>query len=86
MTLTQQEYLKFWDEIGNRLKKVLPVNLPNPPTRSYYQLPIGISGFHFEWAFHGRPRSSFGVELHFEKGNAEANQIAFMKIEKLKSQ
>jgi hypothetical protein len=86
LTLTQQEYLKFYGEIGNRFKKIMSVNLPNPPTRSYYPIPIGISGFHFEWAFHGRPRSSFGVELHFEKGNAETNRLACTKIEKMKSQ
>ena len=26
-----------------------------------------LGGAHFEFAFHGKPRSSFAVELHFKK-------------------
>ena len=39
---------------------------------------------HFEWGFHGRPRSSFGVELHFEKGNKELNRGLLSACTKLK--
>lgn len=47
-------------------------------SKSYYAISTGLSGVHFEWAFHGRPRSSFGVELHFEKGNKEQNQAMIL--------
>jgi hypothetical protein len=86
LTLTQQGYLNFYNDVSSRFKKEIPVSLSTPTTRSYYQIPTGIGGFHFEWAFHGRPRSSFGVELHLEKGSAEINYSACSKIEKLKSQ
>ncbi len=46
-------------------------------------IPIG-RGVHFEWAFHGRPRSSFGVELHFEGGNKDWNVWALTEIVNLK--
>jgi hypothetical protein len=46
----------------------------------------GISGVHFEWGFHGRPRSSFGVELHFEKGSKDFNRTAIESLQPLKSE
>jgi len=84
-TLSQQEYLDFYNELINKLKAILPKQYPNPTPKSYYQIPTGISGVHYEWCFHGRPRSSFGVELHFEKGNKEFNKTAIDKIERLKT-
>ena len=86
LTLTQQGYLNFYKDVSTRFKNEIPVSLPNPSIRSYYQIPTGIGGIHFEWAFHGRPRSSLGVELHFEKGSQETNHSACSKIEKLKPQ
>ena len=86
LTLTQQGYQNFYKDISTRFKKEIPVSLPTPSTKSYFQIPTGMGGFHFEWAFHGRPRSSLGVELHFEKGSAEANQLACSKIEKIRLQ
>jgi len=59
--------------------------ISKPQPRAYYYISTGISGVHFEWGFHGRPRSSFSVQLHFEKGNKEYNQSACEKLEKLKS-
>ncbi len=73
-TLTQSEYFQFFSQCIELLKKKLPREYVPPTPRSIYQIPTGLSGVHFEWAFHGRPRSSFGVELHFEKGNKESNQ------------
>jgi len=84
-TLSQEEYLNFYNELISKLKSILPKQYPNPTPKSYYQVPTGIRGIHFEWAFHGRPRSSFGVELHFEKENKEFNKSAIDKIEKFKS-
>jgi len=85
LTLSQEEYLKFYTELAMKMKNKLPVSLSTPLPQAYYKIPTGISGFHFEWGFHGRPRSSFGVELHFEKGNKEYNQSACEKLERLKS-
>ena len=84
-TLSQEAYLDFYNELVNKLNSILPKRYPNPTPKSYYQIPTGLSSVHFEWGFHGRPRSSFGVELHFEKGNKEFNKTAIDKIEKLKT-
>ena len=73
-TLTQAEYVKFYGLCIEALKKRMPRDYAAPSSKSYYQIPTGMTGVHFEWAFHGRPRSSLGVELHFEKGNREQNQ------------
>jgi hypothetical protein len=43
-----------------------------------------LSGVHFEWAFHGRPRSSSAVELHFEKASKEQNQYLIAACGELK--
>jgi hypothetical protein len=84
ITVSQQEYIAFYRELITRLRTRVPVSLTDPPSKSYYQMPTGVSGFHFEWAFHGRPRNSFGVELHFEKGNKDVNQAALRKCELMK--
>jgi hypothetical protein len=89
-SLTHTEYLKFYSQCIEQLKKNYQFEYSPPAPKNLYQIPTGISGVHFEWAFHGRPRSSFGVELHFEKGNKDANQKLFSvfwaqrdKLEKL---
>lgn len=84
-TLSQEEYLNFYGELIEKLKTILPKQYPTPVPKSYYQIPTGISGVHFEWGFHGRPRSSFGVELHFEKGNKKFNENLIAKIEMKKT-
>jgi len=73
-SLTHTEYIQFFSECIELIKKKLQREYVPPGPRAYYQIPTGLSGVHFEWGFHGRPRSSFGVELHFEKGNKESNQ------------
>lgn len=42
--------------------------------RSWLGVPIGHSGIHLEWAFHGRPRNSFEVGLHFERAEQSENR------------
>jgi hypothetical protein len=84
-TLTQTEYVKFFSQCIDSLKKRLPRSYVAPSAKSYYQIPTGVSGVHFEWGFHGRPRSSLGVELHFEKGNKEQNQMLISTCAQLKS-
>jgi hypothetical protein len=61
------------------------MNYPDPKPWSYYQIQTGIPSVHFEWGFHGRPRSSFGVELHLEKGNKDYNTNAIEKLSHLKT-
>ncbi len=82
LTRTQEEYLKFYQELVSAIKEKIPISLPEPMPLLYYQIPTVISGVHFEWTFHGRPRSSFGVELHFEKGNKETNKNLLEEIKK----
>jgi len=84
-TLSQQEYLEFYRDMVEKLETKLKIGLPESTPRSYYQIPTGISSFHFEWAFHGRPRDSFGVELHFEKGNRKINEKVIDVLENMKS-
>jgi hypothetical protein len=84
-TLTQTEYVKFWSQCVESLKKRLPQEYVAASPKSYYQIPTGLGGVHFEWGFHGRPRSSLGVELHFEKGNKEQNQNFILACAQLKN-
>jgi len=83
-SLTQSEYVQFFSQCIELLKKTLSREYVTPTPRAYYQIPTGISGVHFEWGFHGRPRSSFGVELHFEKGNKESNRSLLSACTQLK--
>ena len=85
LTRTQEEYLKFFQELRHAMKDIIP-NLHEPYPKRYYSIPTGISRVHFEWCFHGRPRSSLGVELHFEKGNKEANRNLLKEMEKSKNE
>ncbi|HOT74070.1 MAG TPA: DUF4268 domain-containing protein [Anaerohalosphaeraceae bacterium] len=73
LTVSQQEYVKFWSKLKNEWNKRLGQTLPEPRPIAYYQIPSGTGGIHFEWGFQGRPRSRFGVELHFEKGTKDDN-------------
>jgi len=86
LTRTQEEYVKFYRELINNIKGKIPISLPAPKPMGYYQIPTGISAVHFEWGFHGRPRSSFGVELHFEKGNKETTRNLLKEMEKAKNE
>jgi len=70
---TQKEYLDFFSDIKQRLEARISIALPEPTPQSYYQIPVGKGAMHLEWAFHGCPRRSFGVELHFERRKRETN-------------
>jgi hypothetical protein len=84
LTRTQEEYVEFFEELINAVRDKIPISLPEPKPQGYFQIPTGVGGVHFEWGFHGRPRSSFGVELHFEKGDKESNKMLLKEMEKLK--
>lgn len=85
-TLTHTEYIHFFSVCVESLKKQLSLECASPTAKSYYQIQTGLSGVHFEWWFHSRPRSSFGVELHFEKpNNKEYNQGLLSKCAEVKA-
>ncbi|HOB54222.1 MAG TPA: DUF4268 domain-containing protein [Acidobacteriota bacterium] len=72
--LTQTEYVQFFSQCVEQIKKQIPRDYASPSPRNYYPISAGINGVHFEWGFHGRPRSSLGVELHFEKASKQENE------------
>jgi hypothetical protein len=87
ITETQQEYIQFYQRLIERFGKKLTLSLSQPKGTSYYMIPTGISGVHFEWAFHGRhKRNAFGVELHFEKGDKAQNSSMLTEFEKFKQE
>lgn len=79
-SLSQEEYLNFYKELVSKLQSIIPNHCPDPAPKYYYQIPAGVDRVHYEWIFRGRPRSSFGVELHFETGGKEFNKTAIAKI------
>lgn len=82
ITRSQQEYMDFFASVGQALAHRIGVSLPKPSGASYYRIPTAIPSIHFEWGFHGRPRSSFGVELHFEKGDKSRNMQYLQEMQK----
>jgi hypothetical protein len=86
ITQTQREYIEFYQRLAERFGKKLNLSLPQPRGDSYYKIPTGISGVSFEWCFHGRPRNSFGVELHFEKGDKAQSSSMLAEMEKFKQE
>jgi hypothetical protein len=85
MTVGKEEYLTFHKEIIRRLRTRISKPFKDPEPRSYYQIPTGITGLHFEWGFHGRPRHSFGVELHAESSDNNSNKENIKRLAGLKS-
>jgi len=79
ITVTQQEYLNFYKDISSRFYKAYKVPTKEPKGISYLQIPTPFGSTHYEWCFHGRPRNSFGVEIHFEKSDREKN-VQLMKM------
>jgi hypothetical protein len=82
--LAQAKYVQFYTQCIESLKMLVPREYTLPSSRSYYQIPTGIGRVHFEWWFHGRSRSSFGVELHCERGSKEQNQATIVACSQLK--
>jgi uncharacterized protein (TIGR02391 family) len=83
---TSQEYLEFYINLVNILKERVNLNLPKPQPKYFYSIPIRKGGIHFEWLFHGQPRNSFGVELHFEKSNINMNRKKVKEFFKYKEE
>lgn len=80
LTVTQEEYLRLFKELSYKLSKLLPISFREPRPIPYYQILTSIGSTHFEWTFHGRPRSSLGVEIHFEKGDKQKNSAVMNKL------
>lgn len=85
MTLTQEEYLKFYNDLVKRLNEFLPNKYSVPTPKSFYQIPTGVSGIHFEWLFRGRPRNRFQVALHLEKSDKKINAKIINSFQKIKT-
>lgn len=73
LTRTQKEYISFYSELIETIRNQIPVNFPIPIPKAYYQIPVDLSSTHFEWGFHGRGRTSFSVDLHFESSVGAIN-------------
>lgn len=83
----QEEYLRFYDDMLNRLKLKLP-NVTNQKAlpQAWCSIPVGISDIHLEWCITGRsPNRKFSVELHFERKNKEENEKLFEYFKNIKN-
>jgi len=84
LTQTEKDYLNFYGELLNEFKVRKPnVTQQKALPQSWLMMPIGHSGIHLEWAFHGRPRDNFEVGLHFEMGTLEENRKIFEFFKKI---
>jgi hypothetical protein len=83
LSSTEKEYIAFWTDLAERMNQILPLEYAPANPRSYYKIATGVPRIHYEWGFHGKPRSSFGVELHFENDKKEVNLKSLEQLEKL---
>lgn len=74
------ECTDLWRYLADQTRRLIPLRSSAPAPRHFHQIQTGIPGIHYEWSFHGRPRSSFAVELHFERGDKASNRAAFDKL------
>ncbi|MFH0849090.1 MAG: DUF4268 domain-containing protein, partial [archaeon] len=87
LTRTKKAYIEFYQELSKSIRERIPnISVSPAGPLSYLKIPTGIGGIHFEWGFHGQPRSSFGVELHFERANTDENKTLLKQMEPLKDQ
>ena len=79
LTQTQMEYQNFYSELLAKLRERLPgITRQKAYHQNFLGVPIGYSGIHLEWAFHGvGRRDSFEVGLHFERQSQEENKRLF---------
>jgi len=80
ISVSRQEYFDFYNDITKKLNQKVSIPLKEPTPQSYYQIATGLSSIHYEWGFHGRPRTSFGVELHMERGDKKYNSQLMRKL------
>ena len=81
LTPTQIEYQNFYGELLANLRERLPgITQQKALPQNLLKVPVGHSGVHLEWAFHGvgvGRRDSFEVGLHFERQSQEENKRLF---------
>jgi len=80
LTQTQTEYQNFYSELLAKLRERLPEIRTREKAypQNFLGVPIGYTGIHLEWAFHGvGRRDSFEVGLHFERQSQEENKQLF---------
>jgi hypothetical protein len=79
LTPTQIEYQNFYGELLANLRERLPgITQQKAPPQNLLKVPVGHSGVHLEWAFHGvGRRDSFEVGLHFERQSQDENKQLF---------
>jgi len=79
LTQTQMEYQNFYSDLLAKLREILPeITKQKAYPQNWLEVPIGHSGIHLEWAFHGvGRRDSFEVGLHFERQLQEENKRLF---------
>jgi hypothetical protein len=82
LTRTQEQYQAFFRDAIHALQDKVTVTLGEPLPRSRYKIPTGVARTHYEWAFHGTPRGSLGVELHFEHSSKGSNIAALQQLDK----
>jgi len=76
------EYKSFFEKVQSKFLAQCPESKAGTVSgRSYHQIPTGISGLHCEWGFHGRPRNSVGIELHFECREAASNKARLAHLQ-----
>ncbi len=75
------EYIKFWTDLIVKMEKILPISYHTPNSIYFYQISIGVKGIHLEWLYRSYPKTSLGVELHFELDTKERNLNAIKKCE-----
>lgn len=83
LTETQKEYQDFYSDLLSRLLTKKPgITQMRALPQNWLSLHLmGYAGIHLEWAFHGRPRDSFEVGLHFERPSEDENQKLFKVFE-----
>jgi len=87
LTEIQKDYLEFYTKIMEKIKIERPsLIFKYGRGKPYCQIQTNITRIHFEWLFHGKPRKSFGVEIHFEKIKKDENEKLFRKVLKLKDE
>jgi len=81
LSLIEKEYVSFWNDLAKKMNQILPLEYAPAKPRAYYQIATGVPRIHYEWGFHGKSRSSFGVELHFESDKKEVNLRSIEQLE-----
>ena len=82
LTAREREYLEFYTRMLGAFRERFPdATKRQPSKRSWMGLPSGYGGIGYYWSFHGTPRDSFAVELHFERATYDENKELIDYIE-----